>query len=131
MANVIAKIAGNQNQVSDVLSEYLEKIAPIIGPIMNPNEKAIPTKAIPLPRFFSFDTSVMMAILRDMLPLLNPPTKRASTKMAKFVDNAQTPYEAAMPNWKWTNVALKKMKIVQQNHRLDKKFKEHLPGRPS
>lgn len=58
---------------------------------MNPSEKAIPTKAIPLPRFFSFDTSVMMAILSEMFPLLRPPMKRANTKMAKFEDNAQTP----------------------------------------
>lgn len=93
----MAKIAGSQNQVSMVLSEYLAKTAPIIGPIINPNEKAMPTKAIPLPRFFSLDTSVMTAILSEILPLLKPPMKRANTKMAKFVDQAQMPYDAAIP----------------------------------
>lgn len=44
-AKLIANIAGNQNQTSVDLSDILENIAPIIGPIMKPSEKAIPTKA--------------------------------------------------------------------------------------
>lgn len=51
MIRLIANIAGNQNHITDDLFAYLENIAPIIGPIMKPSEKAIPTKAIPFPRF--------------------------------------------------------------------------------
>lgn len=90
-ANVIANIAGNQNQFADVLSENLENIAPIIGPIIKPNENAMPTNAIPLPRFFEFDTSVIIAILKEILPLLRPPTNRANTNKPKFDEIAQRP----------------------------------------
>lgn len=90
-ANVIAKIAGNQNQFDDVLSENLANIAPIIGPIIKPNENAIPTKAIPFPRFFEFETSVIIAMLNEILPLLRPPTNRANTNKPKFDEIAQRP----------------------------------------
>lgn len=91
ITSVIAKIAGNQNQILADLSEKWANAAPIIGPTMKPNEKAIPTSAIPLPRFFAFDTSVIMAILSEILPLLRPPTKRANTNNVKFVDIAHIP----------------------------------------
>jgi len=41
----MANIAGNQYHASVVLSENLEKIAPIIGPTIKPNENAMPTSA--------------------------------------------------------------------------------------
>lgn len=81
------------------LSDSIENIAPIIGPIMNPTENAIPTKAMALPRFFASDTSVIMAILSDMFPLLSPPTKRASTKMKKFDENAHITYDNEIPTY--------------------------------
>lgn len=94
----MAKIAGYQNQMAVVLSENFENIAPIIGPTINPNENAIPTNAIALPRVFVFDTSVIIAMLNDILPLLKPPTKRAITNIAKFFDIAHKPYDDAIPN---------------------------------
>lgn len=75
----------------------MENKAPIIGPIINPMEKAMPTNAIALPRFFKSDTSVMIAMLSEILPLLRPPTKRASTNKKKFDDNAQSTYEHDIP----------------------------------
>lgn len=56
---------------------------------MNPIEKAMPTRAIPFPRLFLFDTSVITAMLSEMLPLLKPPIIRAITKIPKFLDKAQ------------------------------------------
>ena len=97
MAKVKANMAGYQNHVLDVLSDMRENMAPIIGPIMKPREKAIPTRAIPLPRFFSSETSVMIAMLSDMFPLLKPPMKRARTNIWKFDDIAHNAYEQAMP----------------------------------
>lgn len=81
----------------DVLSVYIENKAPIIGPIINPIENAIPTNAMAFPRFFMSDTSVMIAILSEMLPLLRPPTNRASTNIKKFDDNAHSTYEIEIP----------------------------------
>lgn len=95
---LIANIAGNQNHITEDLFAYLENIAPIIGPIMKPSEKAIPTKAIPFPRFWWFDTSVIIAMLKEMLPLLMPPTNLAKTNNAKLFDIAHNPYEKATPN---------------------------------
>ncbi len=85
----IAKIAGYTNQSELVLSENLENIAPIVGPTMNPIENAMPTKAIPLPRLFLFETSVITAILREILPLLKPPIIRAITNIPKLFETAQ------------------------------------------
>lgn len=90
-------MAGNQNHDPDPLSEVIAKIAPIIGPMMKPSEKAIPTNAIPLARFFAFETSVMTAILSDIFPLLNPPTNRAKTKRAKLFENAHNKYDNDIP----------------------------------
>lgn len=84
----------------DVLSVYMENKAPIIGPIMKPIENAIPTNAIAFPRFFKSDTSVMIAILKEMLPLLRPPTNRASTNKKKFDDSAHSTYEHEIPTYK-------------------------------
>lgn len=93
-----ANDAGYQNHMLDVLSVNIENKAPIIGPMMNPTENAMPTKAMAFPRFFMSDTSVMMAILSEMLPLLRPPTNRAITKMKKFDDIAQSTYDSEIPN---------------------------------
>lgn len=97
-----ANAAGYQNHILDVLSVYIENKAPIIGPIMKPIENAIPTNAIAFPRFFKSDTSVMIAMLNEILPLLRPPTKRASTNKKKFDDIAQRTYEHEIPNCKGT-----------------------------
>lgn len=94
-----ANIAGYQNHMLADLSDSIENIAPIIGPIMNPTENAMPTKAMALPRFFASDTSVIMAILNDMFPLLSPPTKRASTKIKKFDENAHITYDNEIPTY--------------------------------
>lgn len=94
-----ANIAGYQNHMLVDLSDSIENIAPIIGPIMNPTENAMPTRAMALPRFFVSDTSVIMAILSDMFPLLSPPTKRASTKIKKFDENAHITYETEIPTY--------------------------------
>lgn len=83
-ARPMANMAGNQNQCALVLSANRENIAPIIGPTINPNEKAIPTNAIAFPRFCWLETSVITAIQIEILPLLKPPTKRASTKSRKL-----------------------------------------------
>lgn len=93
-----ANDAGYQNHMLDVLFVYIENKAPIIGPIINPMENAIPTNAIALPRFFKSDTSVMMAILNEMFPLLRPPTNRANTNKKKFDENAQRIYEHEIPS---------------------------------
>lgn len=84
----------------DVLSVNIENKAPIIGPMMNPIENAMPTNAIAFPRFFISDTSVMIAMLSEIFPLLRPPTNRASTKMKKFDDSAQSTYESEIPAYK-------------------------------
>lgn len=73
-------------------------MAPIIGPIMKPMENAMPTNAIALPRVFKSETSVIMAILNEMFPLLSPPTKRANTNKKKFEDTAHKIYEHEIPN---------------------------------
>lgn len=44
-ANITANDAGTTNQFPVLLRAQIAKMAPIIGPMMNPNEKAIPTKA--------------------------------------------------------------------------------------
>lgn len=95
-----ANDAGYQNHILDVLFVYMENIAPIIGPIMKPIENAMPTNAIAFPRFFISDTSVMIAMVSEMLPLLRPPRNRASTKIRKFDDNAQSKYEHEIPTLK-------------------------------
>lgn len=94
-----ANIAGYQNHVLDDLSDIIENMAPIMGPMMKPTENAMPTNAIALPRFFASDTSVKMAILSDMFPLLSPPTNLASTKIRKFDENAHMMYETAIPTY--------------------------------
>lgn len=92
-----ANIAGYQNQVLDVLSANIENIAPKNGPKRNPSENAIPTRAIALPRLLTSDTSVIIAMLNDILPLLMPPTKRAITNMRKFDETAHITYEHEIP----------------------------------
>lgn len=52
---------------------------------------------MPLARFSGGVASVTMAVLSPMLPLLIPPTTRATTKMVKLWETAQMAYEAAMP----------------------------------
>lgn len=99
MLRTKANIAGYQNQLLDVLSEYMENIAPIIGPTMKPIENAIPTKAIARALAFVSDTSVIMAMLNEIFPLLRPPTKRANTKIKKFDDIAHNTYENEIPIW--------------------------------
>ena len=84
-----ANIAGNQYHALTVLSANIANVAPIIGPTIKPNENAIPTSAIPLPRLAALETSVIMAILNDMLLLLRPPTNRAKANKAKFWETAQ------------------------------------------
>lgn len=79
------------------LFDHIENMAPIIGPTMNPNENAIPTKAIAFPRFFVSEESVIIAMPREMFPLLKPPTKRARTNSWKLEDIAHKTYEHAMP----------------------------------
>lgn len=79
------------------LFEYIENKAPIIGPTIKPIENAIPTNAIAFPRFLISETSVIIAILNDIFPLLRPPTKRANTNSRKFDDIAQSMYEHEMP----------------------------------
>lgn len=64
---------------------------------MNPIENAMPTNAIAFPRFLTSETSVMMAMLNDILPLLMPPTNRANTNKKKFDDSAHNTYEHAIP----------------------------------
>lgn len=64
-------------------------MAPIIGPTMKPREKATPTRAMPLPRVFTLDTSVMTDMQREMFPLLIPPTNLAKTNKAKLLEQAQ------------------------------------------
>lgn len=61
-------------------------------------ENAMPTNAIALPRVFRSDTSVIIAMLNEMFPLLRPPTKRANTNKKKFDDIAQRIYEHEIPN---------------------------------
>lgn len=92
-----ANVAGYQNHMLDVLLMYIEKMPPIIGPMMKPSEKAMPTNAIDRPRCLISDTSVMTAMLKEMLPLLSPPTNRASTNIKKFDDTAHNTYEDAIP----------------------------------
>lgn len=92
-------MAGYQNHMLDDLSDSIENIAPIIGPMMNPTEKAMPTNAMALPRFFASDTSVMMAMLSDIFPLLSPPTNRANTKMKKLDENAHITYDIEIPTY--------------------------------
>lgn len=89
----------------------MENRAPIIGPMMNPTENAMPTNAMAFPRFFKSDTSVMMAMLSEMLPLLRPPTNRASTKMKKFDDSAQSTYDSEIPACKPMKFNLVEMKL--------------------
>lgn len=101
--NIKANVAGYQNHILDVLFVYIENKAPIIGPIINPIENAIPTNAIALPRVFKSDTSVMIAMLNEILPLLSPPTKRAKTNKKKFDDTAQRTYEHEIPNYDCQN----------------------------
>lgn len=99
-----ANVAGYQNHMLDVLSVNMENKAPIIGPIMNPIEKAMPTNAMALPRFFKSETSVMIAMLSEIFPLLRPPTNRANTNKKKFDDNAHRKYEHEIPTCKCTKV---------------------------
>lgn len=61
-------MAGRKYQFVDVLSDHLAKTAPIIGPQMKPKEKAIPTMAIALPRVFLSETSLIIAMAKEMLP---------------------------------------------------------------
>lgn len=81
----------------DVLSVNIENRAPIVGPMMKPIENAMPTNAMAFPRFFTSDTSVMMAMLSEIFPLLRPPINRASTNMKKFDDIAHSTYEHEIP----------------------------------
>lgn len=92
-----ANDAGYQNHMLDVLFVYMENMAPIMGPIMKPIENAMPTNAMAFPRLFVSDTSVMIAMLSEILPLLRPPRNRASTNIRKFDDSAQSKYEHEMP----------------------------------
>jgi hypothetical protein len=84
-----ANSAGNTNQSPTFVFAQTAKIAPIRGPMMKPNEKAIPTKAIPLPLVFIDDTSAMIAMLSDTFPLLIPPMNRAKINKTKLFDSAQ------------------------------------------
>lgn len=93
----MANVAGSHHQYADVLSEYLENMAPINGPSIKAMEKAIPTKAIALLRFFSSVLSEMIVIQSDMFPLLRPPRNRAITNIKKFEEIAHIPYEAVIP----------------------------------
>lgn len=111
-----ANIAGYQNHVLEDLSDIIENIAPIIGPTMKPSEKAIPTKAIPLPRLRTSETSVMIAMLSEMLPLLKPPTNRAKTKSRKFDDIAQIKYEHEIPICNWEISWLRRALKCRRNH---------------
>lgn len=52
---------------------------------------------MPLARVLGLETSVTMAVHRLTLPLLIPPTIRATTKIRKLLDTAQMAYEAATP----------------------------------
>ena len=52
----------------------MEKTAPMMGPTMKPMEKAIPTRAIPLPRVFGVESSVTIAVARLTFPFESPPT---------------------------------------------------------
>lgn len=79
----------------------------------------MPTNAIALPRVFRSDTSVMIAMLNEMFPLLRPPTKRASTNRKKFDDMAQRIYEHEIPNWK---LKINKMSDKYRNVRNEKQW---------
>ena len=52
---------------------------------------------IALARLFGAVTSVMMAKLMLMLPLLIPPMTRAITNTVKLCDNTQSAYDTAIP----------------------------------
>lgn len=90
-ANPSASNEGRTNQAPPlaVLFENMANMAPIMGPTMKPNEKATPTSAMPRPRVRTLDTSVITLMQSDMLPLLMPPTIRASTNSAKLLEQAQ------------------------------------------
>uniref|UniRef100_A0A1Y1LAW3 Uncharacterized protein n=1 Tax=Photinus pyralis TaxID=7054 RepID=A0A1Y1LAW3_PHOPY len=72
-------------------------MAPINGPIIKPNENAIPTRAIPIPLVLTDDASEIIAILRETLPLHRPPINRAIINKTKFFDRAQRMYESEIP----------------------------------
>ena len=55
----------------------------------------IPT--IPFPRVLMEETSVIIAILNETLPLLIPPINRARINKTKLLDNAQSMYDIAIP----------------------------------
>lgn len=93
-----ANKAGTMYHVSFLLSfEAHAKNAPIIGPIINAIEKAIPTRAIAFPLFSRDVTSDIMAIDILIFPLLIPPTNLASTNMPKFLENAHNKYDRVIP----------------------------------
>ena len=71
---VRAQYAGYTNQLSALSFPQMEKTAPMMGPTMNPMEKAIPTRAIPFPRVLGVESSVTIAVARLTLPLESPPT---------------------------------------------------------
>jgi len=52
---------------------------------------------IPLARLLGGVTSLMMAKLRLMLPLLTPPMMRATTNTVKLCETAHTAYDSAIP----------------------------------
>lgn len=52
---------------------------------------------MPIPLVFTDDISVMIAMLRDTLPLLIPPTILAIINMAKLLENAHNKFDITMP----------------------------------
>lgn len=123
-------MAGYQNHMLDDLSDSIENMAPIIGPMMNPTENAMPTNAMALPRFFASETSVMTAMLSDMFPLLSPPTNRASTNIKKFDENAHITYEHAMPTYSMNILGNDLVRTSQPNSQKLTKLKSIIGLRP-
>lgn len=76
----------------------MAKNAPMVGPIIKPKENATPTKAMARLRIRVLETSVIMDMAMEMLPLLKPPIKRAKTNIAKFRERAHNKYDKAIPN---------------------------------
>lgn len=55
---------------------------------------------IPIGLVFNEDISLIMAMLKDTFPLLNPPINLANINKAKLLENAHKTYESAIPTLK-------------------------------